>query len=147
MTDPEWRPVVGHEQHYEVSSDGQVRRTATGRTLVGQLLPTGHLRVKLTVASVSRWHLISRLVLRAFVGEPPAGYEACHGPNGVADNSIANLRWDTRSENMLDTVRDGTHPNARKTHCPKGHEYTPENTWASPNGRNRKCRACRRVSA
>lgn len=38
--------------------------------------------------------------------------------------------------------------NARKTHCPQGHEYTPENTKivfkkTQPNG-GRVCRACRR---
>lgn len=31
--------------------------------------------------------------------------------------------------------------NARKTHCPKGHEYSPENTWVSKDGW-RQCRAC-----
>ena len=30
-----------------------------------------------------------------------------------------------------------------KTHCPKGHPYTPENTYVAPNGW-RKCRICRR---
>lgn len=39
---------------------------------------------------------------------------------------------------------------ARKTHCPRGHEYTPENTWAHPRygtGHNagRECKECRRV--
>ena len=32
--------------------------------------------------------------------------------------------------------------NARKSHCIHGHEFTPENTYASPSGR-RVCRACR----
>lgn len=40
--------------------------------------------------------------------------------------------------------------NLRKTHCPKGHEFTEENTYHSntPNGRGqRKCRACVLVRA
>ena len=31
--------------------------------------------------------------------------------------------------------------NARKTHCPRSHEYTPENTYIGSKG-ERKCRAC-----
>ena len=33
-------------------------------------------------------------------------------------------------------------PNRSKTHCPHGHEYTPENTYNS--GGRRHCRKCRR---
>ena len=32
---------------------------------------------------------------------------------------------------------------ANKTHCPRGHEYTPENTYVAKTGW-RSCRACRR---
>lgn len=32
-----------------------------------------------------------------------------------------------------------------KTHCPRGHEYTPENTYVAKTGK-RNCRACRRVA-
>lgn len=34
--------------------------------------------------------------------------------------------------------------NADKTHCPHGHEYTPENTGHHPDG-SRRCRACYRA--
>jgi hypothetical protein len=32
---------------------------------------------------------------------------------------------------------------AKKTHCPRGHEYNKENTYIRPNG-HRKCRPCAR---
>jgi hypothetical protein len=35
--------------------------------------------------------------------------------------------------------------NAAKTHCPQGHEYTPENTYLQPKG-SRACRVCLRES-
>lgn len=36
----------------------------------------------------------------------------------------------------------GAHQKSR-THCPKGHEYTPENTYRQPSAPNkRKCRTC-----
>lgn len=34
--------------------------------------------------------------------------------------------------------------NAAKTHCPSGHEYTPENTYIIPTTGSRACRACLR---
>lgn len=34
----------------------------------------------------------------------------------------------------------------RKTHCPRGHEYTPENTYRAPSAPNkRRCRECARI--
>lgn len=34
---------------------------------------------------------------------------------------------------------------AQQTHCMRGHEFTPENTYVYRDGRARKCRACERV--
>jgi hypothetical protein len=51
----------------------------------------------------------------------------------------------THADNMADMVakgRSGTRPGSAITHCPDGHEYTPENTYVSPDG-GRSCRACR----
>lgn len=32
-----------------------------------------------------------------------------------------------------------------KTHCKRGHEFTPENTYPRNNGTERECRTCKRV--
>jgi hypothetical protein len=66
------------------------------------------------------------------------GYEGSY-------NRLENLRWDTPSANQLDSVRNGTHRLARVTHCPKGHPYSPENTYNHPSG-GRICRTCRRAN-
>lgn len=47
----------------------------------------------------------------------------------------------TRRENTLRS-ESFTAVNARKTHCPRGHAYTPENTYIYR--RSRHCRACNR---
>lgn len=39
--------------------------------------------------------------------------------------------------------RAGSRHNTNKTHCPQGHEYTPENTYFRSNRNQRDCRACR----
>lgn len=51
----------------------------------------------------------------------------------------------TQTDNMADMVakgRSGTRWGSAITHCPDGHEYTPENTYVKPDG-GRECRACR----
>lgn len=85
---------------------------------------------------------IHTLVLEAFVGPRPEGADGCHWNDVPDDNRVENLRWDSRSANVLDSVRNGSHGFAIRTHCPSGHEYTPENTYLHPQG-SRNCRACR----
>lgn len=45
------------------------------------------------------------------------------------------------SSNALDTVTNKTNKEARKTHCPQGHEYTKDNTRVSSQG-YRSCKTC-----
>lgn len=35
-------------------------------------------------------------------------------------------------------------PSASRTHCPRGHEYTPENTYSRPGTNWRECKQCKR---
>lgn len=106
----EWREISGYEGEYAVSNLGRVRSlTRTdwrGRRLIGKILKpieSGGKRLAVKLPDGNR--LIHRLVLEAFVGPCPEGMEACHGMNGFLDNSVSNLRWDTRSENMKDKKR------------------------------------------
>lgn len=157
-THPEiWKPVVGYEGLYEVSSKGRVRslprvfaRGATrGEVVLRPTIRRGRngrvekLSVGLTKANVCTTHLVHHLVLTAFSGPRPLGTEACHGNGNAADNRVENLRWDTHSVNEIDKVRHGTHNEARKRWCPIGHLLTDPNLVASEKKRGiRKCRAC-----
>lgn len=149
----EWRAIPGHEGAFEVSSHGRVRSLsrldAQGRRRVGKMRrlvrqPSGHFTVALRFNRVRQTFLVHHLVLLAFVGPRPDGMEGCHWDDNPGNNRLENLRWDTRSANCLDSVRNGTHHMARVTHCPQGHAYTPENTYSYPGG-NRACRECRRI--
>lgn len=145
-----WRTIPGYP-NYEVSSSGKVRsldhvcnrgRTHVGRLLTARLQPSGHVTVAVYHDGARRNVGIHTLVLEAFIGPRPEGMEACHWNDIPNDNRLENLRWATRSENCRDSVRNGSHHMARKTHCPKGHEYTAENTYMYPQGR-RACQTCR----
>lgn len=47
---------------------------------------------------------------------------------------------------MSDAVQKSPYTGAAKTHCPRGHEYTNENTYVNKRG-VRNCRACARSQA
>lgn len=157
-TPEEWRPVVGYEGIYEVSDHGRVRsldreieyrdgRTRRHRGLI--LSPdrhrNGRLQVCLYLGGKGRQRMVHRLVLEAFVGPCPHEMDGCHWDDDPDNNHLSNLRWASRSDNMLDKVRNGNHNEARKTHCPRGHEYTEANTYIgrqTHGGVHRKCRTC-----
>lgn len=153
MNAERWRPIPGYEGSYEVSDLGRVRSLdrmdARGRTRTGRLLrlrrtTRNHLAVALYKDLTRRDYQVHHLVLVTFVGSRPPGTEGCHWNDDPTDNRLDNLRWDTRSANCLDSVRNGGHARAGKTHCPSGHAYTPENTYVYPNSK-RACRECRRI--
>jgi hypothetical protein len=153
----EWRPVPGHEGAYEVSDQGRVRSVdrmvltktghqypVRGRYLGSLHKSTGYIRVDLR----GEMHHVHRLVLLAFVGPLPQGQHSCHSNGDQTDNRLANLRYDTVSANIRDSVDHGTQKEARKTHCPKGHPYDAANTYfpdrPSRPGKSRRCRTCNR---
>lgn len=86
-----------------------------------------------------------RLVARAFLG-PTDLPLVRHLNDDPSDNRLANLAYGTSSDNALDSVRNGTHAWATKTHCPKGHPYDEANTILKAGGR-RNCRECHREQA
>src|SRR5688500_12313433 len=74
-------------------------------------------------------------------GAHRVAWELTHGPisNGLsvlhscdvrACVNPAHLFLGTHRDNMADAAKKGraTNANARKTHCKRGHEFTPENT-------------------
>lgn len=55
----------------------------------------------------SRKFQAQRLVLLAFLGDCPAGLEACHWDGNPLNNNFYNLRWDTHENNIGDMFRHG----------------------------------------
>lgn len=154
-----WLPVVGYEGLYEVSNMGRVRgvdrlevtkagytRQRRGKVRSLKQNRDGYMVVMLSREGKRRTVKVHRLVLEAFVGPCPEGHEACHYNDDPADNRLQNLRWDTRSENLLDQVRNGIHRHSRTTHCPRGHLLEAPNLIPSAlKHGHRKCLACNRA--
>lgn len=88
-----------------------------------------------------------------FVGVIPDGYqvdhtchdpEVCHAGDTCKHRRCVNPKHLKAVPRAINSSRQSRHRNggnAEKTHCPKGHPYSLENTYIRPNGR-RKCRRC-----
>lgn len=83
-------------------------------------------------------HRYSYELFRGPIGE---GLFACHKCDTPACCNPDHLFLGTNRDNTQDMFRKGRSARQRKTHCPKGHEYTPENTRVKKNGQ-RSCRRC-----
>jgi hypothetical protein len=101
----EWRPIAGYAG-YEISNMGNVRR---GKKLC-PLKPYlhGYIRVSLINTSGTKSISVHSLVLTAFVGPRPEGYQTRHLNNVRSDNRLENLAWGTAVENYADKVANGT---------------------------------------
>jgi hypothetical protein len=85
-----------------------------------------------------------RVAFQLLVGPVPEGLEWDHLCRRTLCVRPTHGEWVTHTENVLRGEGFGA-VNARKTHCAKGHEFTPENTYVGPKG-GRTCVACRRES-
>lgn len=110
----QWRDVIGYEGLYEVSSCGRVRSHASctdHRRKPGQLrrvqrMKTGYFSLMLTKDGVDKNHLAHRLVAVAFLGEHP-GMDVNHKDFDRSNNSIENLEWATRKDNIHHAIAAG----------------------------------------
>lgn len=156
----EWRPVLGYEGFYEVSSLGSVRSVARvvrasngemrkypGKVLRQSTAFRGYASVGLRKNTVPRTARVHVLVATAFLQRGLGHTHVRHLNGDPGDNRVENLAWGTPSENGLDTVRHGRNRKANQTHCVNGHEFTPENTATRRDRpRARVCRECARAN-
>ena len=109
----EWKPVVGYEGLYEVSSDGDVRNAKTGRVLKPGRGKDGYLQLCLCHLGRSRTFSIHRIVAIAFIKNPNGKEQVNHKDGVKTNNNVKNLEWSTPSENLTHAWVNGYCENTR----------------------------------
>jgi hypothetical protein len=95
-----FRIAVGE---YEISNWGNCRRN--GRFIKGFVQTNGYRQLKASIeGKVSRF-LFHVLVAKCFIGERPEGLDIDHIDRNRLNNTVENLRYVSRSENMRNTSR------------------------------------------
>lgn len=122
-----WKPVVGFENHYEVSSLGRVKSVikatrpdgslynARERILKLQDSGNGYLKIHLRGSGPKKRHYVHRIVALAFI--PNTENKPCidHINTIRDDNRVENLRWCTMRENLRNPISRARYLKSRET--------------------------------
>ena len=114
-----WKDIPGYEGKYQASNLGQIRsldreigtpgirghKTMKGRILRPGPVKSGHLYVVLGHGKAGI--PVHTLVALTFLGPRPSGADICHNDGDPTNNRLENLRYDTRTNNILDVYRGG----------------------------------------
>lgn len=119
-TNVEWRDIPGYENHYQVSSDGQVRSLdritkhgrfgyvfRRGKVLIGGFDTDGYRHLLLSYKATRVCRKVHSLIALTFLGPRPEGLQVLHWDDNKLNNHISNLRYGTRQENSTDMRRNG----------------------------------------
>lgn len=109
LTMEEWRDITGYPG-YQVSEFGRVRsrRRAKMRTLELPQNYAGYRVVGLRTSDGQRKQFrVNRLVLEAFIGECPEGFQSNHRNGNKSDNRLENLEWVSPKENSRHAYLNG----------------------------------------
>ena len=111
-----WKDIEGYNGTYKISNYGEIQSLLPGKYRGGQkygnilkpiLQSTGYLAISLRKDNKTKNYLIHRLVAIAFIPNPENKKYINHINATKSDNSVHNLEWCTRKENIQHSIRLG----------------------------------------
>jgi hypothetical protein len=112
---PEWPGYCISEcgELYSCRTNGK-DRPWHWRRRIPYLNRDGYLEMHLQAKEKEKIVRVHTLVLIAFVGPCPPGFQACHNNGNRLDNRVSNLRWDTQQSNIDDRGQHGNSPRGER---------------------------------
>ena len=119
-----WRPVVGWENRYEVSSAGEVRNAMVGTRYFGKPRKSykntrGYMVVgfakTINGEKIEFKTTLSRIVALAFLPKEEGKTEVNHIDGNKKNNHVENLEWVTQRENYRHAVKHYLYPSIKQS--------------------------------
>jgi len=107
---PIWKPVIGYEGSYHVSSHGEIRSLLTDRILKPGIQSRGYQTVLLYDGSKPkrpRSKTVHSIVAEAFIGERPDKMTINHIDGNKSNNRLENIEYCSMRDNALHAIANG----------------------------------------
>lgn len=105
-----WKKIEAFDGMFSVSDTGQIRNNKTGKCLKQSLNKKGYCQIVVKPhgrAGKSVVFRIHRIVATEFLENPENKPTVNHKDGNKTNNSVSNLEWATRSENMQHACDNG----------------------------------------
>lgn len=117
------KEIKGYDRKYFVSDEGIVYTSNMKVMHPGVNSKTGYCHVWLRKNGKGKTNYIHRLVAEYFLQNPECKKEVNHKDGNKQNNSVQNLEWVTRSENMFHSYRLGLKKTTKVSAYKKSGEY------------------------
>ena len=95
----EWKSIIGYENEYLVSNNGDVFSFMSKKYLKPSINEKGYMRVCLQKRVMKSWKRVNRLVAEAFIPNPDNLPMVNHKDEDKTNNFLENLEWCTAQYN------------------------------------------------
>lgn len=119
LTKEIWKEIPSFQGTFLISSLGRVKRKPCkdykgGILLGGMSGASNHKQVTLSFKNNKKIKLVHSLVMEAFKGKTPIGFEINHKDGDKSNNRLRNLEFLTHRDNMLHAYRNGLVSNKKE---------------------------------